>query len=71
MSSSPPFAPPPGENSPARDVQTLRRLTRDAFGEITALRDRLLDLEKSAAVERANRRADRVRKPQTIDHALS
>jgi len=71
MSSSPPFAPPPGESSPARDVQTLRRLTRDAFGEITALRDRLLDLEKSAAVERANRRADRVRKPQTIDHALS
>ena len=45
----------PGADAPARlaDVETLRRLTRDAFAEITSVRDRLRDLERSVATERA------------------
>ena len=50
-------------DKPARlaDVETLRRLTRDAFAEITSVRDRLRDLERSVATERASRAADRAR----------
>ena len=53
----------PGADAPARlaDVETLRRLTRDAFAEITSVRDRLRDLERSVATERASREADRAR----------
>ena len=53
----------PGADAPARlaDVETLRRLTRDAFAEITSVRDRLRDLERSVATERASRAADRAR----------
>ena len=38
---------PPDDDANARhgDVETLRRLPRDAFSEITSLRDRLKDLE--------------------------
>ena len=52
-----------GADAPARlaDVETLRRLTRDAFAEITSVRDRLRDLERSVATERASRAADRAR----------
>ena len=50
-------------DSPARlsDVETLRRLTRDAFAEITTVRDRLRDLEGSLATDRASREGDRLR----------
>lgn len=61
-SSSSERRPPPDDDAIARhgDVETLRRLTREAFGEITSLRDRLKDLEKSVATERASRAAERV-----------
>ena len=49
------------------DVETLRRLTREAFGEITSLRDRLRDLEKSVATERASRAAESVRVNTRVD----
>jgi hypothetical protein len=58
---------PPAKNahvpatSTADDVQTLRRLTREAFGEITSLRDRLGDLERSVATDRASRVTDAAR----------
>ena len=51
------------EDPPARqrDVETLRRLTRDAFAEITSTRDRLADLERSVGTDRAARLGDRAR----------
>ena len=58
---------PPAKNAHAPatsttdDVQTLRRLTREAFGEITSLRDRLGDLERSVATDRASRVTDAAR----------
>lgn len=68
----PPVVPgsqPPDDDANARhgDVETLRRLTREAFGEITSLRDRLRDLERSFATERASRAAERVRVNTRID----
>ena len=45
---------------PEEDVQRLRRLTRDAFGEITALRDRVRDMERNTAQERERNAAERV-----------
>lgn len=51
------------------DVETLRRLTRDAHGEITSLRDRLGDLERSVATERASRATDRAAVTARVDFA--
>ena len=42
-------------------METLRRLTREAFGEITAIRDRVRSVERSLATERASRASERVR----------
>ena len=51
------------------DVETLRRLTRDAHGEITSLRDRLGELERSVATERASRATDRAAVTARVDFA--
>ena len=61
------------EDVPARhgDVEMLRRLTRDAVGEITDVRDRLRDLERSVATERASRVADRVRVNTRVDFTVT
>lgn len=63
------FPPPPDDDANARhgDVETLRRLTREAFGEITQVRDRVRDLEKSLATERASRATERVRVTARVD----
>ena len=64
---------PSTSDAPARhgDVETLRRLTRDAVGEITDVRDRLRDLERSVATERASRVADRVRVNTRVDFTVT
>ena len=49
----------------------LRRLPRDAVGEITDVRDRLRDLERSVATERASRVADRVRVNTRVDFTVT
>ena len=61
--SSPSPVSAPDDDAPARhgDVETLRRLTREAFGEITAIRDRVRSVERSLATERASRASERVR----------
>lgn len=53
----------PDDDAPARhgDVETLRRLTREAFGEITTIRDRVRSVERNLATERAFRASDRIR----------
>ena len=47
----------PGADAPARlaDVETLRRLTRDAFAEITSVRDRLRDRLRNRSPSRRSR----------------
>jgi len=63
------LAPAPEDDAAARhgDVEILRRLTREAFQEITTLRDRCRSLEKSAAEERERRSAQRVRVTTRVD----
>jgi hypothetical protein len=60
-------------DAPARlgDVETLRRLTRDAFAEITSVRDRLRDLERSVATERASRLTDRARVDSRVEFSTA
>ena len=54
------------------DVEILRRLTREAFAEITTMRDRVRDLEKSAAAERASKaNAERVRVSTRVEFGTS
>ena len=61
--SSPSPVSTPDDDAPARhgDVETLRRLTREAFGEITSIRDRVRAVERNLATERASRASERVR----------
>lgn len=61
--SSPSPVSAPDDDAPARhgDVETLRRLTREAFGEITSIRDRVRAVERNLATERASRASERVR----------
>ena len=50
--SSPSPVSAPDDDAPARhgDVETLRRLTREAFGEITAIRDRVRSVERLSLI---------------------
>lgn len=65
--------PPQDDDANARhgDVETLRRLTREAFGEITSMRDGLKDLQKSVATERASRAAERMLVTTRVDHGTT